>query len=93
MATINKNTIKVVGSLIEAGIRTAKDISSLGLKEMLDMPNLTKGDMKTILDLQDAIREDRLFECFVDVGEPDRSDAQRRKKPVDSREGGMNENA
>lgn len=90
MATINKNTIKVISTLIESGIRTGQDITNLGLKNMLDMPAITKSDMRVIMDLQTAIKENRLFECLVDDSE---SDGPRRKRSADVREENADENS
>ena len=65
MATINKNNLRVVTRLIESGISTEKEVTALKLKDILEIPNITKAEMLTICELQEAIKESRLFSFFV----------------------------
>ena len=65
MATINKNNLRVVTRLIESGITTEKAVTALKLKDILEIPNITKAEMLAICDLQDAIKENRVFSFFT----------------------------
>ncbi len=66
MATINKNSLRVITRVVEAGYATEKDIAAIGLAEAVSIPNITVTEMKGISELQAAIREKRLFSFFIE---------------------------
>lgn len=65
MATINRTNQRVITRLIESGIITEKAVTALKLKDILEIPNITKAEMLAICDLQDAIKENRVFSFFA----------------------------
>lgn len=65
MAAINRTNQRVITRLIESGITTEKAVTALKLKDILEIPNITKAEMLTICDLQDAIKESRVFSFFA----------------------------
>lgn len=68
MAAINKTKIKIINRLYEAGYTDEKAISKLKTKDILDLPDLTRAEMKMICELQEAIKDNRVFSFFVDGG-------------------------
>ena len=65
MAAINRTNQRVVSRLIESGIATEKAVTALKLNDILEIPNITKAEMLAICDLQDAIKENRVFSFFA----------------------------
>lgn len=66
MAGFNKTKIRIANRLCEAGCTDEKAISKLKTKDILDLPDLTKVEMKMVCELQEAIKENRVFSFFVD---------------------------
>ena len=66
MAGVNTTKIRIINRLCEAGYTDEKAISKLRTKDILDLPDLTRAEMKMICELQDAIKENRVFSFFVD---------------------------
>ena len=85
MATINRTNQRVITRLIESGITTEKAVTALKLKDILEIPNITKAEMLAICDLQDAIKAGSLL-AFLAV--PEAKDG--KAEPV-SKEGADNE--
>lgn len=52
--------------MCEAGCIDEKAISKLKTKDILDLPDLSKAEMKMVCELQEAIKENRVFSFFVD---------------------------
>ena len=52
--------------MCEAGCTDEKAISKLKTKDILDLPDLSKAEMKMVCELQEAIKENRVFSFFVD---------------------------
>ena len=52
--------------MCEAGCTDEKAISKLKTKDILDLPDLTKAERKMVCELQEAIKENRVFSFFVD---------------------------
>ena len=48
MAEVNKGNLKLIVRLIESGITTEKAVSSLKLKDILSIPNLSKTELTAI---------------------------------------------
>ena len=61
MAEVNKGNLKLIVRLIESGITTEKAVSSLKLKDILSIPNLSKTELTAICQLQEAIKAGSLF--------------------------------
>lgn len=68
MSGINKTKIRIINRLYEAGYTDEKAISKMRTKDILELPDLTRAEMKMICELQDAIKENRVFSFFVDGG-------------------------
>lgn len=66
MAGFNKTKIRIANRLCEAGCTDEKAISKLKTKDILDLPELSKAEMKMVCELQEAIKENRVFSFFVD---------------------------
>lgn len=66
MAGFNKTKIRIANRLCEAGCIDEKAISKLKTKDILDLPDLSKAEMKMVCELQEAIKENRVFSFFVD---------------------------
>lgn len=66
MAGFNKTKIRIANRLCEAGGTDEKAISKLKTKDILDLPDLSKAEMKMVCELQEAIKENRVFSFFVD---------------------------
>lgn len=64
MISLNKKNLKVVGKLFECGFATEKDISSLGVDEILKIPGITISDIQVIADLQKAIKVNKILTFF-----------------------------
>lgn len=56
MAEINKKNLRAVTRLIEAGITDEKDIVSLGISRLLEIPNITIQELSAISELQKAVK-------------------------------------
>ena len=52
--------------MCEAGCTDEKAISKLKTNDILDLPDLSKAEMKMVCKLQEAIKENRVFSFFVD---------------------------
>ena len=51
MATVNKTSVRVITRLIEMGITTEKEVTSLELKDALAIPGITVADLTAICNL------------------------------------------
>ena len=56
MAEINKKNLRAVTRLIEAGITDEKEIVSLGISRLLEIPNITIQELSAISELQKAVK-------------------------------------
>lgn len=56
MAEINKKNLRAVTRLIEAGITDEKEIVSLGISRLLEIPNITIQELNAIIELQKAVK-------------------------------------
>ena len=66
MEGFNKTKIRIANRLCEAWCTDEKAISKLKTKDILDLPDLSKAEMKMVCELQEAIKENRVFSFFVD---------------------------
>ena len=74
MATINKTSVRVVTRLIEMGITTEKAVTSLELKDALEIPGITVADLTAICNLQTAIKTRKLFDFFVEADKDEKKE-------------------
>ena len=75
MAAINKTKIRIINRLYEAGFTDEKAISKLKTMDILDLPDLTRAEMKMICELQEAIKDNRVISFFVDGGKESADEA------------------
>lgn len=68
MATVNKKNIKAVTRLIEAGYTSEKDISTVGINELLKIPGITVAEMEAIVELQKAIKAGKVIAFLCEAG-------------------------
>jgi hypothetical protein len=61
MAEINKKNLKAVTRLIEAGITDEKEIVSLGISRLLEIPNITIQELSAISELQKAVKAGKVI--------------------------------
>jgi len=66
MTELNKQKIKVVTKLIDAGFSNEKDILALGLSEIADMENISKPEISVICELQKAIKANRVISFLTE---------------------------
>ena len=74
MATVNKTSVRVVTRLIEMGITTEKAVTSLELKDALEIPGITVADLTAICNLQTAIKTRKLFDFFVEADKDEKKE-------------------
>ena len=74
MATVNKTSVRVVTRLIEMGITTEKEVTSLELKDALSIPGITVADLNAICNLQTAIKTRKLFDFFVEADKDEKKE-------------------
>lgn len=65
MAGIDRNKIKLLTRLADAGIRTEKDVLAFGLKELIRMQNVSKTEMQMIAELQEAVKDNKVFSYLI----------------------------
>jgi rRNA processing protein Krr1/Pno1 len=56
MAEVNKVNLRLLVKLIESGITTEKAVTSLKLKDIISIPDISKQELSAVCDLQDAIK-------------------------------------
>ena len=61
MAEINKKNLRAVTRLIEAGITDEKEIVSLGISRLLEIPNITIQELSAISELQKAVKAGKVI--------------------------------
>ena len=61
MAEINKKNLRAVTRLIEAGITDEKEIVSLGISRLLEIPNITIQELSAISELQKAVKTGKVI--------------------------------
>ena len=72
MAAVHNGHINILRKLIKLGYTDKKAITSLTIQDVLKM-KVTKGEMRNICELMDAIRDNDLLNYFIDsrAGEKD----------------------
>ena len=66
MDELNKQKIKVLTKLIDAGFSSEKDILALGLSEIADMENISKPEISVICELKKAIKANRVISFLTE---------------------------
>jgi hypothetical protein len=61
IAEINKKNLRAVTRLIEAGITDEKEIVSLGISRLLEIPNITIQELSAISELQKAVKAGKVI--------------------------------
>ena len=61
MAEINKKNLRAVTRLIEAGITDEKEIVSLGISRLLEIPNITIQELSAISELQKSVKAGKVI--------------------------------
>ena len=61
MAEMNKKNLRAVTKLIEAGITDEKEIVSLGISRLLEIPNITIQELSAISELQKAVKAGKVI--------------------------------
>ena len=74
MATVNKTSVRVITRLIEMGITTEKEVTSLELKDALAIPGITVADLHAACNSQTAIKSRKLFEFFVEASKDEKKE-------------------
>lgn len=64
-STVNPR-YRVLEKLSQAGYGNEKDILTMQIEDLLNIPRLTVREVKIIIDFRKAIREKRLVECLND---------------------------
>lgn len=62
--------LKVLEVLEENGITTEEELSKLDTRRMLKMNNITIPTMRAIVDLQEAVQNNKLFSFLLDQPRP-----------------------
>lgn len=57
MAQMERDVIRTLNKLFAAGAVSEKDVSTLTVQDMLELPGITVTEMKIITQLQEAIRK------------------------------------
>ena len=72
---IEKTKLNILNRVIDFGADTEKKITALDIHEMLEIPNIKTAELKTILDLQDAIKKREAIAFLAEAkAESDESD-------------------
>lgn len=58
---MDKNVIKLLNTLFENGYKDEKSISTIGVKELVEMKCCNEATMKTLLVLQEAIKGNKVI--------------------------------
>ena len=61
MAEINKKNLRAVTRLIETGITDEKEIVSLGISRLLEIPNITIQELSARSELQKAVKAGKVI--------------------------------
>ena len=69
MAEVNKVNLKLLVKLIESGITTEKAVTSLKLKDIISIPDISKQELSAVCDLQDAIKASSVMGFLARSGE------------------------
>ena len=65
MAEINKKNLRAITRLIESGITDEKEIVSLGISRLLEIPNITIQELSAISELQKAVKAGKVISFLV----------------------------
>ena len=65
MAAVHNGHINILRKLIKLGYTDKKAITSITIQDVLKM-NVSKGEMRSICELMDAIRDNDLLTFFID---------------------------
>ena len=66
MAELNKQNLKAIMRLAEAGITDEKAVLRLQLTDLLSIPNITVAEMTAINKLQQAIKSRTVYSFLMD---------------------------
>ena len=69
MAEVNKVNLRLLVKLIESGITTEKAVTSLKLKDIISIPDISKQELSAVCDLQDAIKAGSVMSFLARSGE------------------------
>lgn len=61
MSEINKKNLKAITRLIEHGVTSEKDITALGLAQLLQIPGITVQELGAICELQKAVKNNKVY--------------------------------
>lgn len=53
--------VKVLGKLFDMGCKTEKELQSVSMEDILQIPGITISDMKIILEIQKQTKGNKLF--------------------------------
>ena len=67
---INQKTIKVLNKIFEMGLTTEKDISAMGMDDILNIQGITIADISVINDLQKSIKANKVI-SFLSGNNPE----------------------
>lgn len=65
MAEVNKKNLKAITRLIERGVTNEKDVVALGLAQLLQIPGINVQELGAICELQNAIKNNKVFSFLV----------------------------
>lgn len=65
MAAVHNGHINILRKLIKLGYTDKKAITSITIQDVLKM-NVSKGEMRSICELMDAIRDNDILTFFID---------------------------
>ena len=68
--------VKVLTKLFESGYKTEKDLKSLNLQSILQIPDITVPDMTVITELQEQVAKNRLFSYLGGGADEQHTDGQ-----------------
>jgi hypothetical protein len=68
--------VKVLTKLFESGYKTEKDLKSLNLQSVLQIPDITVPDMTVITEPQEQVAKNRLFSYLGGGADEQRTDGQ-----------------
>lgn len=68
--------VKVLTKLFESGYKTEKDLKSLNLQSILQIPDITVPDMTVITELQEQVAKNRLFSYLGGGADEQRTEGQ-----------------
>ena len=65
MAEVNQNSIKILSRLIRCGYVNEKEIASMGISDLINIPKISPAEIVGINELQKAIKTGTVLSFFV----------------------------